>query len=70
MKKLKKTFQTYFSGSSDEKQQQALCSQHSLQNGKKKGGHSTLVYWRMQVLLKSTWIDVVVFKPTNTNWSL
>ena len=35
MKKLKKTFQIYFSGSSDEKQQQAICSQHSLQNGKK-----------------------------------
>ena len=66
MKKLKKTFQTYFSGSSDEKQQQALCSQHSLQN-EKKGGHSKLVYWRMQVLLKSTWIDGVVFKSTTTN---
>ena len=48
MKKLKKTFLTHFSSFSDEKQQQAIRSQISLQNGKIekiKGGHVILNFF-------------------------
>ena len=48
MKKFKKTFLKHFSSFSDEKQQQAICSQNSLQNGKIekiKGGHVILNFF-------------------------